>query len=150
MGSMSAYKVGGIHQHTPEIEQALSWAAQGDVTVSFTPMLAPMPRGILATSTAVVTPGVTTEVIRDALVDAYLYEHFVDVLPAGRWPTTGATAGGNNVLLQAAVDQHAGRVVVVSAIDNLVKGAAGQALQNANLMLGLDERAGLTRQGVAP
>lgn len=150
MGAMSAYKVGGVHQHTPEMEQALSWAADAPVTVSFTPMLAPMPRGILATTTAPALAGATTEAVQEVLAEAYRDEPFVHVLTGQRWPNTGATAGANTVFLRAAVDQHAGRVVVVSAMDNLVKGAAGQAVQNANLMLGLAETDGLPIAAVAP
>jgi N-acetyl-gamma-glutamyl-phosphate reductase len=150
MGQLSAYKVGGTHQHTPEIEQALTGAAGEAVTLSFTPVLAPMPRGILATTTARLAPGVTTEVLHDALHAAYADEHFVTVLPDGAWPQTGATLGANSVHLQVAADAHSGRAVVVSAIDNLVKGAAGQAVQNANIALGFDEAAGLTAIGVAP
>jgi N-acetyl-gamma-glutamyl-phosphate reductase len=150
MGSLSAYKVGGAHQHTPEIEQALTGAAGEPVTLSFTPVLAPMPRGILATSTARLAAGTTTESLRDALHAAYDDEPFVHVQPAGAWPTTAATAGSNCVHLQVAADAHAGRAVVVAALDNLVKGAAGQAMQNANLLLGLDETAGLPVSGVAP
>ena len=150
MGSMSPYKVGGVHQHTPEIEQALSHAAAGDVVVSFTPLLAPMPRGILATSSADLAEGVTTDDLRDCLVAAYSREPFVTVLGQGRWPHTGATAGSNSVHLQAVADSRSGRAVVIAALDNLVKGAAGQALQNANLMLGLPESAGLSAVGVSP
>ena len=150
MGQLSPYKVGGVHQHTPEIEQALTGAAGEAVTVSFTPVLAPMPRGILATSTARLAEGVTTEELQEALHAAYVDEPFVTALPNGSWPQTGATLGANSVHLQVAADQHAGRAVVVSAIDNLVKGAAGQALQNANLALGLVETVGLTAIGVAP
>jgi N-acetyl-gamma-glutamyl-phosphate reductase len=150
MGSMSAYKVGGGHQHTPEMEQSLTAAAGAPVTLSFTPMLAPMPRGILATVSAPVCSGATEESVRAALVDAYADEPFVRVLPAGQWPQTSSVGGSNAVHLQCAVDDHAGRVVVVAAIDNLGKGAAGQALQNANLILGLDETAGLSANGVAP
>lgn len=150
MGSMSAYKVGGVHQHTPEMEQALSAVAGTDVTLSFTPLLAPMPRGIVATCTAKAAGRTTADAVRDALRDAYAAEPFVTVLPDGHWPQTSSVAGSNSVHLQAAYDAHAGRVVVVSAIDNLVKGAAGQALQNANIMLGLDEATGLSRNGVAP
>ena len=154
MGAVSAYQVGGTHRHTPEIEQALAGAAAADAarpSVSFTPMLAPMPRGILATCTARLTgaaPG--TPAVRAALADAYAGEPFVRVLPEGNWPATGATFGSNAVHLQAAADAHAGRAVVVAALDNLGKGAAGQAVQAANLMLGLPETAGLTAQGVAP
>ena len=162
MGAVSAYQVGGAHRHTPEIEQALAEAAGGQQggppasgaarpSVSFTPMLAPMPRGILATCTARLAGAVpTTPAVRAALADAYAGEPFVHVLPEGSWPTTAATAGSNAVHLQAAADVHAGRAVVVAALDNLGKGAAGQAVQAANLMLGLPETAGLTTQGVAP
>jgi len=150
MGSMSAYKVGGGHQHTPEMEQSLAAAAGAPVTLSFTPLLAPMPRGILATCSAPARSGVTEAQVRRSLVDAYGDEPFVHVLPEGQWPQTSSVGGSNAVHLQCAVDAHAGRVVVVAAIDNLGKGAAGQALQNANLILGLDETAGLSANGVAP
>ncbi len=150
MGSMSAYKVGGGHQHTPEIVQNLRRATGRDVTLSFTPTLAPMPRGILATCSAPLAAGATDTDVLDALRQAYQREPFVHVLPPGRWPSTGATLGSNAVHLQAAVDASAGRVTVVAAEDNLVKGAAGQALQNANLVLGLPETMGLTARGVAP
>jgi N-acetyl-gamma-glutamyl-phosphate reductase len=152
MGSVRAYQVGGAHRHTPEIEQALATAAPGqDVRVSFTPLLVPMPRGILATCTAPLGDSeATTDVARDVLVASYVREPFVTVLPEGRWPATASVAGSNGVHLQAAVDSRAGRVVVVAAIDNLGKGAAGQAIQDANLMLGLPETAGLTAIGVAP
>ena len=163
MGAVSAYQVGGDHRHTPEIEQALAEAAGGKddrqvaagagrVSVSFTPVLAPMPRGILATCTARLTrrwhpPRRTcARPWRGPTQD----EPFVQLLPEGRWPATAATAGSNAVHLQVAADAHAGRAVVVAALDNLGKGAAGQAVQNANLMLGLPETAGLTAQGVAP
>lgn len=150
MGSLSAYKVGGTHQHIPEMEQALSGASGAPVTMSFTAVLAPMPRGILATSTARLGAGATTDSLRAALCAAYDDEPFVHVLPAGTWPTTAATLGSNSVHLQVAADAHSGRAVVVSALDNLVKGAAGQAVQNANLVLGLEETAGLSVAGVAP
>ncbi|MEI8056034.1 MAG: N-acetyl-gamma-glutamyl-phosphate reductase [Actinomycetes bacterium] len=150
MGQMSTYKAGGVHQHIPEIEQALTQAAGSQVTVSFTPLLAPMPRGILATSTAKLAQGVTTELLREALHAAYAHEAFVEVLPPSVWPQTGATFGSNAVHLQVAADSHSGRAIVVSAIDNLVKGAAGQAVQNANIAAGFDERLGLTALGVNP
>jgi N-acetyl-gamma-glutamyl-phosphate reductase len=150
MGSMSAYKVGGAHQHTPEVVQNLRAATGRDVRLSFTPLLAPMPRGILATCSAPVAPGVGSAQVRDCLAAAYDDEPFVHLLPDGRWPATAATSGGNSVHLQAAVDHAAGRVTVVAALDNLVKGAAGQAVQNANLVLGLPETTGLTGAGVAP
>ncbi|SRR5579875_359051 len=210
MGSASAYQAGGVHRHTPEIEQALdevvagARARDGQVPgsragedpapgaragqgrsgeapggtaraagasghppcrarVSFTPVLAPMSRGILATCTArLAEPGTgglpgaggpavpDTAALRFALAAAYAGEPFVRLLPEGRWPSSGAVAGSNAVHLQAAADARSGRAIVVSAIDNLVKGAAGQAIQVANLMLGLPEDAGLTTIGVAP
>jgi N-acetyl-gamma-glutamyl-phosphate reductase len=154
MGSMSAYQVGGTHRHTPEIEQSLFSAeragvsAPAPVTLSFTPTLAPMSRGILATCTA--RSGASAAELRGALAAAYDSEPFVHLLPDGRWPVTAAIYGSNAAHLQVAADAHAGRAVVVCALDNLVKGAAGQAVQNANLMLGLPEGAGLTVHGVAP
>jgi len=150
MGALSTYKAGGVHQHTPEMEQSLTAAAGVEVTLSFTPVLAPMPRGILATSTARLAWGATVEQLRAALHAAYDSEPFVHVLPQGAWPTTAATLGSNSVHLQVAADTHSGRAVVVAALDNLVKGAAGQAVQNANLVLGLAETAGLPVNGVAP
>ena len=153
MGSMSAYQVGGTHRHTPEIEQNINpertgLPAPAPVSVSFTPTLAPMARGILATCTA--RSAVPVGQLRQVLRDAYDAECFVHVLPEGRWPATGATLGSNAAHLQVAADPHAGRAVAVCALDNLVKGAAGQAIQIANLMLGLPETAGLTTHGVAP
>ena len=191
MGSVRAYQVAGAHRHTPEIEQALSEAigdaTGGDggaprVTISFTPMLAPMPRGILATCTARLTRGqpdglaaggwaaagpggrdqrdaaaggqgsqdAVTAALRDAMSAAYAGEPFICLLPPGQWPATASVGGSNAVHLQAAADIHAGRAIAVAAIDNLGKGAAGQAIQNANIMLGLPETAGLTTYGVAP
>jgi N-acetyl-gamma-glutamyl-phosphate reductase len=153
MGSVSAYKAGGTHRHTPEIEQALQSVLPGvgpRVTISFTPTLAPMPRGILATCTARLTAGTGPAELRDAFAASYASEPFVFLLNEGQWPGSGATFGSNSAHIQTAADQHAGRAVVVSALDNLGKGAAGQAVQNANLMLGLPETAGLTAQGVAP
>jgi N-acetyl-gamma-glutamyl-phosphate reductase len=150
MGSLSPYKVGGTHQHTPEIEQALSDVAGQPVTMSFTPILAPMPRGILATCTALPTPGVSIDDIRAAFEVAYSGEPFVYLLPDAEWPQTGATLGSNSVHLQVAFDEHAGRIVVVSALDNLTKGAAGQAIQNANIALGFAETTALPVAGVTP
>ncbi|WP_250279986.1 N-acetyl-gamma-glutamyl-phosphate reductase [Frankia sp. Cppng1_Ct_nod] len=149
MNDLTAYKVGN-HQHRPEILQALRGVLDAPVSMSFTTVLAPMPRGILATCTARLRPGVGGDELRDALHAAYAGEPFVRVLPPGRWPHTAATLGGNAVHLQVTADDEAGRAVVVAAVDNLCKGAAGQALQCANLMLGLAETAGLTAQGVAP
>jgi N-acetyl-gamma-glutamyl-phosphate reductase len=150
MGSMSPYGVGGTHRHTPEIVQNLSAAAGEPVTVSFTPTLAPMPRGILATCTARARPGVTADAVRAAYAKATADEPFLRLLPEGQWPATGAVHGSNSALLQIALDEAAGRIVVVSAIDNLTKGTAGGALQCANLALGLPETTGLPVVGVAP
>lgn len=141
MGDLSPYKV-GAHQHVPEIKQAT-----GATGLSLTPVLAPMPRGILATVTAVPTGDADP---RAVLTEAYADAPFVHLLPEGAWPHTAATVGANSCHLQATVDVDSGRVIVVSAIDNLGKGAAGQAVQNANLMLGLPETTGLPLFGVAP
>ncbi|MFZ1361593.1 MAG: N-acetyl-gamma-glutamyl-phosphate reductase [Candidatus Nanopelagicales bacterium] len=149
MGSMSAYKVGGLHQHTAEIEQELSGQTGEQVTLAMTPLLVPMPRGILATCTATAKPGVTQDAIDLAFQNAYVDEPFVQVLTQ-TWPTTAAVAGSNNVQLRAVLDPHANRITVISTEDNLVKGAAGQAVQNANIMLGHKETAGLSAIGVAP
>jgi N-acetyl-gamma-glutamyl-phosphate reductase len=149
MGDLVAYKVAS-HQHAPEIRQTLGDVAGTPVTMSFTTVLAPMPRGILAIATARVLPGITEAMVRNALSSAYADEPFVHVLPEGRWPHTAATLGSNSCQLQVALDAQVGRAVVVSAIDNLGKGAAGQAVQIANLLLGFDESTGLTADGVAP
>jgi len=150
MGSMSPYGVGGVHRHTPEIEQNLSAAAGGPVSVSFTPMLAPMPRGILATCTARAKPGLTADMLRESWEAAYTDEPFVHLLPAGQWPRTADVLGSNNVHLQVALDDRSRRVIAVAAVDNLTKGTAGAAVQCANLALGLPETTGLPTAGVAP
>ena len=148
MGSLSSYKFGGVHQHTPEIEQALSAVANQEVKISFTPILAPMPRGILATITAKLTSAMTTEQAHQLYSKHYANEFFVDLLPAGQMPKTSAVTGSNKVQIQVAVDQHSNRLVVSVAIDNLGKGAAGQAIQNANLICGLSEISGLALDGI--
>ncbi|MCV7472186.1 N-acetyl-gamma-glutamyl-phosphate reductase [Micrococcus luteus] len=150
MGGMSPYGVGGGHRHTPEIEQGLAQAAGEPVRVSFTPTLAPMPRGILATATARLRPGVAAADVRAAWAAAYGGERFVHLLPEGQWPTTKAVLGSNHVQLQLAVDERAGRVIVCAVLDNLTKGTAGGAVQSMNIALGLPEQAGLEQQGVAP
>ena len=152
MGGASAYSVGGTHRHTPEITQSLT-GLQPDgttVTVSFTPMLVPMPRGILATCSAPLVPGVDDDDLRAAYTKAYADEPFVHLLPEGQWPQTKSVAGSNAVHLQVTADQVAGRMVAVGAIDNLTKGTAGAAVQCMNLALGLDETTGLTTVGLAP
>ena len=150
MGGMSPYGVGGGHRHTPEIEQGLAQAAGEPVRVSFTPTLAPMSRGILATATARLRPGVAAADVRAAWASAYGREPFVHLLPEGQWPTTKAVLGSNHVQLQLAVDERAGRVIVCAVLDNLTKGTAGGAVQSMNIALGLPEQAGLEQQGVAP
>lgn len=151
LGSASPYAVGGTHRHIPEIAQNLRSAGAADVTISFTPTLVPMARGILATATArLVDPALTDAQVRAAWADAYADEPFVHLLPEGTWPSTAMTLGANTALVQVAVDRRAGRVVTVTAIDNLVKGTAGAAVQSINLALGLPETLGLTVQGVAP
>jgi len=150
LGSASAYAVGGTHRHTPEIIQNLSLAGGAGVTVSFTPMLVPMSRGILATSTAKLAPGATADSVREAFEAAYADEPFVHVLPAGHFPRTADTVGANVALIGIAVDEASNRIVTVTAIDNLVKGTAGAAVQSANIALGLAETAGLSINGVAP
>jgi N-acetyl-gamma-glutamyl-phosphate reductase len=145
MGDLWAYKV-GQHQHRYEIGQALDIAS-----LSFTPVLAPLPRGLLATCTAkLVDPATTTAQLRAAMVQAYGNEPFLHLLPEGTWPRAAAVTGSNACQLQVTADSDTGRAVAVSAIDNLGKGAAGQAIQCMNLMLGLPEALGLSVCGVAP
>ncbi|MGH8876140.1 MAG: N-acetyl-gamma-glutamyl-phosphate reductase [Stackebrandtia sp.] len=144
-GSLSPYKV-GAHQHVPEIKQATRAGS-----LSFTPVLAPMPRGILSTVTIrPAKPGLTTDEVRETLASAYDGEPFVHVLPSGVWPRTADTLGSNSCHLQATMDKDADRIIVTAVIDNLGKGAAGQVVQCANLMLGLPETSGLSVDGVAP
>ena len=157
MGSANPYAVGGVHRHTPEILQNLRKAmagstgdSAGEVSVSMTPVLVPMARGILATSTARLKPGVTAAQVRAAWETAYANESFVQVLPAGQFPRSGDTTGANTCLIGLAIDERVGRVIVVSALDNLVKGTAGAAIQSANIALGLPEGMGLSVNGVAP
>jgi N-acetyl-gamma-glutamyl-phosphate reductase len=150
MGSMSPYGVGGGHRHTPEMIQNLSAVAGERVGVSFTPTLAPMPRGILATCSARVRPGVTASDVRAAYQKAYADEPFVHLLPEGQWPATASVYGSNAVHVQVVLDESAGRVIAISALDNLTKGTAGGAVQSMNIALGLPETTGLPMTGVAP
>lgn len=150
LGSANPYAVGGTHRHIPEIQQNLRKAGAAAPTLSFTPVLVPMSRGILATSTARVKPGTTAGQVQQAWEAAYAGEPFVQVLPAGTVPRTSDVLGANTVLIGVALDEAAGRVVTVLAIDNLYKGTAGAAVQSVNIALGLDETAGLTVNGVAP
>ena len=148
MGSLSSYKFGGVHQHTPEVEEALTRIAGREVKISFTPILAPMPRGILSTVTAKLTASATTETMHALYTKAYAADEFVTVLPIGQMPKTNSVIGSNHVQLQVAVDAHTNRLIISAAIDNLGKGAAGQAIQNANLICGLPENAGLETLGL--
>jgi N-acetyl-gamma-glutamyl-phosphate reductase len=150
MGNASAYGVGGTHRHTPEITQNLSGLVEGTVAVSFTPLLVPMSRGILATCSAPLARDVTAEEAHATYVEAYADEPFVHVLPAGLWPQTQSVTGSNAVHVQVTVDEAARRLVAVGAVDNLAKGTAGAAVQCMNLALGLDEGTGLTTIGLAP
>ncbi|CAN2195455.1 ArgC Acetylglutamate semialdehyde dehydrogenase [Candidatus Nanopelagicaceae bacterium] len=147
-GSLTSYKFGGVHQHTPEIEQTLSKISGAEAKISFTPILAPMPRGILSTITAKLAKKVTTEEAHSLYVNYFADSQFVTVLPIGVMPKTAALTGSNHVQIQVAVDDHTSRLVISVAIDNLGKGAAAQAIQNANLMSGLDEAAGLRFDGL--
>ena len=148
MGSMSSYKFGGVHQHTPEIEQCVSQATGKEVRISFTPMLAPMVRGILATITVKLDQFISTDELRSHFAKYYEGKTFVSILAEGEMPATHSVYGSNSAHLQVAVDGHTKRAIVSIAIDNLGKGAAGQAVQNANIMCGLDSCVGLSSQGL--
>ncbi len=150
MGTASAYGVGGGHRHTPEIVQNLSGLTDADVRVSFTPMLVPMPRGILATASASVRDGVGADDLRAAYDKAYADETFVHLLPEDQWPTTKSVLGSNSVHVQVTLDESVRRLVAVGAVDNLAKGTGGAAVQCMNLALGLPEATGLTSVGLAP
>lgn len=148
MNSLTSYKFGGVHQHTPEIEESLSHLTHGDVKISFTPILAPMPRGILATVTAKISSATNYFALRKAYESAYSDETFVTLLSEGEMPKTSSVLGSNAVHLQIAIDEHTNRIIVSSAIDNLGKGAASQAIQNANILYGLAEDLALTPIGI--
>jgi len=150
LGSANPYAVGGTHRHIPEIAQSLRAAGAGDVSISFTPVLVPMSRGILATSTARIVPGTSAADVRAAWENAYAGERFVELLPEGEFPRTADVLGANVALMGLAIDEAAGRAVVVTAVDNLTKGTAGAAVQSANIALGIDESTGLSVNGVAP
>lgn len=150
MGSMTPYGVGGGHRHTPEMIQNLSAVAGERVGVSFTPTLAPMSRGILATCSAKARQDVTAADVRGAYEKAFADEPFVRLLPEGQWPATASVYGSNAVHVQVVLDESARRVIAISAIDNLTKGTAGGAVQSMNIALGLPEETGLPATGVAP
>jgi len=148
MNNLSSYKFGGVHQHIPEIEETLSTIAGEDVKISFTPILAPIPRGILATVTAKMTSSVSIKQIRESYINYFAQSEFVHILPEGQMPSTSSVLGTNHAHIQVAIDQHTNRLVISSAIDNLGKGAAAQAIHNANLMFSLPEVSGLKNLGV--
>ncbi len=150
MGSASAYGVGGVHRHTPEIVQNLGRLTDKDVRVSFTPLLVPMPRGILATCSAPVVDGITATDAYAVYEKAFGAEPFVHLLPEGQWPQTKSVVGSNAVHVQVTIDEAAGRLVAVGAVDNLAKGTGGAAVQCMNLALGFPETAGLSTVGLAP
>jgi N-acetyl-gamma-glutamyl-phosphate reductase len=142
-GSAYAYQVGGVHRHTPEIEQNLRKSANANVQVSFTPVLASLERGILAVNTAVLKPGTTLEKLQAAYEKHYAAEQYIKLSADGEFPTTAQTIGANFALIGLALDEHASRLVAVCAIDNLVKGTGGAAIQSMNIALGLPEETGL-------
>ena len=148
MGSLTSYKFGGVHQHTPEVEQELSNVSGKDVKISFTPILAPMPRGILSTISARLNTSLSTDQVNALYAKFYETDYFVDVLQVGQLPKTGSLTGSNKIQVQVAVDEHVQRLVISVALDNLGKGAASQAIQNANLMCGFHEGAGLSTDGL--
>lgn len=147
--SFKAYNV-ARHRHTSEIEQELSKAAGREVLVSFTPHLAPFKRGIFATLYADLVPGAQEEAIRAAYEEAYRGEPFVTLYPAGSLPEVKHVTGSNRCAIGFVVDARVGRVVVCAALDNLLKGAAGQAVQNMNLLFGLAETTGLPLAALCP
>jgi N-acetyl-gamma-glutamyl-phosphate reductase len=142
-GSAEAYQVGGIHRHTPEIEQNLSKSANQRVQISFTPVLSSFERGILAVNTARLLPGATIAAVEAAFEKAYGDEFFIEVLALGKFPTTVDTIANNKAVIGLAIDEHTNRLVTICAIDNLVKGTAGAAIQSMNIALLLDEKTGL-------
>lgn len=150
MGNLKAYKPGGTHRHTPEVLQNLQPFTQEPVSVSFTPVLAPLPRGILATITAPLKGGVDKRRVAQAFREFYADEPFCLVLPEGQQPQTQNVVGSNMVHIQAHVDERANRLVITAALDNLCKGTAGAAVQCMNLTLGWEETLGLPQAAVAP
>jgi N-acetyl-gamma-glutamyl-phosphate reductase len=151
MGSASAYSVGGVHRHIPELLQNFVACGASEPSVSFTPVLVPMSRGILATCTAPLADhGLTHDQAYGAYTEAYADEPFVQLLPDGQWPQTKSVLGSNAVQVQVTVDHDASRLIAIAALDNLTKGTAGAAVQCMNLALGLPETTGLSAIGVAP
>ncbi|KAF1856025.1 hypothetical protein Lal_00003813 [Lupinus albus] len=147
--SVKAYNIAG-HRHTPEIEQALGEIAGKEILINFTPHLIPIARGILSTCYGTLKSGVTAAQVDDAFSSLYQEEYFIRLLGRGGYPATKNTRGSNFCDIGWHIDSRTNRVIVVSAIDNLVKGAAGQAVQNMNVMFGLEEQLGLTQPPLYP
>lgn len=150
VGNIVPYAVGGSHRHIPEIEQNLQVAGASAPRVSFTPVLVPVSRGILATVTAPLTPGADAAALHAATAQCYQDEALVELLPLGQWPTTGPVIGTGRTQVAVGVDERAGVAVMQSALDNLGKGTAGAALQCLNLAVGLPETTAVPQIGVAP
>ena len=149
-GSLTAYKVGGVHQHTPEMEQYMSQLAGEEMTISFTPHLMPVSRGILTTAYADINGKTSLGELLERYRSFYAGKPFVHILPEGQYPETKNVAGSNYCHIGLALDERTGKLIVVSAIDNLVKGASGQAIQNMNILMGLDQQTGLRHVGLVP
>ena len=147
-GSLTSYKFGGVHQHTPEIEETLSKVSGQNVKISFTPILAPMPRGILSTITVKLLKNLSIAEVRAAYEDYFTDSEFVSLLPQGQMPKTASVLGSNFAQIQVAIDEHTNRLVISVAIDNLGKGAAAQAIHNANLIAGFEASSGLLGNGL--
>lgn len=148
LGSLTSYKFGGVHQHTPEIEETLSAISGQSVKVSFTPILAPMPRGILSTISLKLARDISIDEARAVYQDFFVETPFVSLLPSGQMPKTSSVLGSNFAQIQIALDEHTHRLVISVAIDNLGKGAAAQAVHNANLMAGFEATTGLMGNGL--
>lgn len=148
--NLTAYKVGGIHQHIPEIEQYLSDIADEKIMISFTPHLMPVSRGILTTVYADINKTATVDSMIDLFSTYYNAKPFAKVLSEGQMPQTKSVLGSNYCHIGLEIDERTGKIIVISAIDNLVKGASGQAIQNMNLMMGLPEDTGLLGCGLWP
>lgn len=150
LGAAKPYAVGGVHRHLPEIAQNLHSASGHTATLSLTPVLVPMSRGILGTLSAQLTSGGSAAQLHAVLDDAYRDEPFIRVLPLGLFPSSADVVGSNTLSLGLAVDEAVNRVIVVAALDNLVKGTAGAAVQSMNLAMGFPETTGLGVNGLAP
>lgn len=150
IGNLVPYNAFGGHRHNPEIRQNLRNASGRDVRLSFTPVLVPASRGILATCTGQLAEGATLERVREAYEEAYGDETFIELLEDGRYPRTSDVAGSNRTQIAFGIDERAGRLIAISALDNLGKGTAGAAVQSANISLGLEETISLPINGVAP